>query len=204
MVGIIDYKAGNAPSVLSAVRRLGFGAEFVREPGRLSAVDKIILPGVGSAGATMDSLRQMGMTGPLERAVLEEKKPFLGVCVGLQALFERSEEDGAVCLGWLKGEVRRFGGAGLKVPQMGWNSVRFRKDAFRGAAASEQTREDYFYFVNSYRALPEDESVVWGVTDYGGEFASAVHRENIFATQFHIEKSGPAGLRLLEGFLGHA
>jgi len=197
MVGIIDYKAGNAPSVLSSVRHLGFEAELVREPGQLSVVDKIILPGVGSAGATMDSLRRMGLVPLLEKAVLKDKKPFLGVCVGLQVLFDRSEEDDAVCLGWLRGEVRRFGGRGLKVPQMGWNSVRFRKDT----TASAQTREDYFYFVNSYRALPEDESVVWGVTDYGGEFASAVNSGNIYATQFHIEKSGPAGLMLLEGFL---
>ncbi|MCL2069753.1 MAG: imidazole glycerol phosphate synthase subunit HisH [Treponema sp.] len=198
-IKIIDYKAGNAPSVLHAVQRLGFQAEFAAGPGDLENAACIILPGVGSAGATMDSLSESGLTDALNEYVINKQIPFLGVCVGLQILFEHSEEDDALCFGWLKGRVKRFDSALLRVPQMGWNKVSFVNDtpvnALYGAA------EGYFYFVNSYYAKPEEQSDIWGKADYGGDFTAAVRRGNIYGTQFHIEKSGEAGLKLLRGFL---
>jgi len=194
-IKIIDYKAGNAPSVMHAVSRLGYAADFARGAADLAGATHIILPGVGSARATMDSLAEMGMRGALEDAVLRDKVLFWGICVGMQILFEHSEEGDAECLGWLPGRVVKFDAARVRVPQMGWNHVRFVKDAPNG------TREDCFYFVNSYYAKPENESDLWGTADYGGRFAAAVCRGNIRATQFHIEKSGPAGLELLRGFL---
>jgi glutamine amidotransferase len=198
MIKIIDYKAGNALSVLHAVTHLGFESNFVRKPEDLEDATHIILPGVGSAKATMNSLREMDITGTLQDAVLGKKVLFLGICVGLQILFEHSEEEDADCLGWLKGQVVKFDKSKVRVPQMGWNQVRFIKNtSFSGNS------EDFFYFVNSYHAKPEDESDVWGAADYDGRFTAAVHRGNIYATQFHIEKSGGAGLALLNGFLKH-
>jgi len=194
-IAVIDYKAGNAPSVMHAVERLNHEAVFARAPGDISGATHIILPGVGSAGATMQSLREMGMIPALEEAVLRKKAFFVGICVGLQVLFEHSDEDGVDCLGWLGGRVVKFDGATVRVPQMGWNQVKFKRRTALDA------RDDYFYFVNSYHAEPEDGSAVWGEADYGGAFTAAVHKDNIYATQFHIEKSGEAGLSLLKGFL---
>jgi glutamine amidotransferase len=194
-IAIIDYKAGNAPSVMHAVERLGRDAAFARGAGDIDRATHIILPGVGSAGATMQSLREMGMIPALEDAVLGGKALFLGICVGLQVLFEHSDEDDADCLGWLGGNVVRFDASAVRVPQIGWNRVDFVKET----AIAAQT--DYFYFVNSYRAKPKDGSVIWGTADYNGDFTAAVCKDNVYATQFHIEKSGEAGLALLRGFL---
>jgi imidazole glycerol-phosphate synthase subunit HisH len=196
-IAIIDYKAGNAPSVMHAVARLGHEAAFARAPGDINGATHIILPGVGSAGATMSSLREMGMVSALEDAVLRGKTLFLGICVGLQVLFEHSDEDDVDCLGWLGGRVVRFDGSKVRVPQMGWNQVKFTQRT----PTHIDAQEDYFYFVNSYHAKPKDESVVWGVAEYDGAFTAAVHKDNIYATQFHAEKSGEAGLALLNGFL---
>ena len=195
MIKIIDYKAGNAPSVMHAVTRLGYEAAFARQSEDLEDATHIILPGVGSAKATMDSLREMALFDALEDAVLRRKTLFLGICVGMQILFEHSEEENTDCLGWLKGRVVKFDVSKVRVPQMGWNQVRFVKKPLC------HVRDDYFYFVNSYYARPEDTSDQWGTADYNGPFAAAVCRDNIFATQFHVEKSGGAGLALLNGFL---
>ena len=197
MIRIIDYKAGNAPSVLHAVARIGYGAEFARVPSDVENATHIILPGVGSAEATMESLRSMNMLDALEDAVMRRRALFLGICVGMQILFEHSEEGDANCLGWLKGRVVKFDASKVRVPQMGWNKVRFIEDARMGGI-----EDDYFYFVNSYYAKPEDKSNVWGTAEYNAPFTAAVCRDNIFATQFHVEKSGKAGLSLLERFLG--
>lgn len=185
MIAIIDYKAGNAASVLSAVTRLGYDAVLARGEKDIVGASHIILPGVGSAKATMDSLRDMDIIGVLEDAVLHRKTFYLGICVGLQILFEHSEEGDTDCLGWLKGRVVKFDGLQVRVPQMGWNKV----------------WDDYFYFVNSYYAVPVSETDIWGVADYGGTFCAAVRRDNIYGTQFHAEKSGEAGLALLDDFL---
>ena len=195
MIKIIDYKAGNAPSVLHAVTHLGYKANFARSPRDLKGAEHIILPGVGSAKATMESLREMGLVKALEEAVLRNKIPFLGICVGMQILFEHSEEEDAECLGWLKGRVVKFNAEKVRVPQMGWNNVCFIKNA------PCRARDDFFYFVNSYYARPENEPDLWGTAEYGGLFAAAVCSENIYATQFHVEKSGEAGLELLNAFL---
>ncbi len=194
MIAIIDYLAGNAPSVLSAVNHLGFDGRLISSPDQLNGATRIILPGVGSAGATMQSLKDAGFIEPLTSSVMEKKIPFLGVCVGMQILFEHSEEEDASCLGWIKGDVIKFDQNGLRVPQMGWNLVEFKK------AVPFNAVDDYFYFVNSYHVRPK-EDVSWGTTEYGEIFTSAVNKANIFGTQFHIEKSGEAGLNLLKGFI---
>jgi glutamine amidotransferase len=195
MIKIIDYKAGNAPSVMHAVTRLGYDAEFARSPHDITDASHIILPGVGSAKATMESLGEMNLIDALEKAVLDKKISYLGICVGMQILFEHSEEGNAKCLGWLKGQVVKFDAEKVRVPQMGWNKVHFVKGTLPVA------QDDFFYFVNSYYARPERESDIWGTADYNGSFAAAVCCNNICGTQFHIEKSGEAGLALLKGFL---
>ena len=195
MIKIIDYKAGNAPSVLHAVKRLGHEADLARQPQDIKNATHIILPGVGSAKATMESLHEMDLIEALEEMVLQKKALFLGICVGLQILFEHSAEENTKCLGWLKGQVVKFDTSQVRVPQMGWNQVRFTKKTFHNC------QEDFFYFVNSYYAKLKCESDLWGMADYNGPFAAAVCRDNIYATQFHVEKSGKAGLALLNGFL---
>ena len=193
-IKIIDYQAGNAPSVLHAVRRLGLEAELVQEPSSLQGATGIILPGVGSAGATMLSLEESGLKEALAELVINKKIPFLGVCVGQQILFEHSEEDDTPCLGWLKGRVKKFDSTQVRVPQMGWNKVDF-------IPKTGPARGGYFYFVNSYYAQPQEPGDIWGWAHYGEDFCAAVRRDNIYGTQFHIEKSGEAGLALLKGFL---
>ena len=195
MIKIIDYKAGNAPSVLHAVTRLGYKAELAHTPEDITGATHIILPGVGSAKATMKSLRDTGIADALERAVLYRKVCFLGICVGMQILFEHSEEENTDCFGWLGGNVVKFDASRVRVPQMGWNQVSFVKNA------PVCTQSDYFYFVNSYYAKPKDESDIWGISDYNGTFTAAVCKDNIYAVQFHAEKSGEAGLAMLNGFL---
>lgn len=195
MIKIIDYKAGNAPSVLHAVEHLGFDAQLVHGPSELENASHIILPGVGSALATMESLDELGFIPALEQYVLEDKTLFLGICVGMQVLFNHSEEDDAQCLGWLEGNVVKFDTSCTRVPQMGWNNVSFKKDTPLGA------QDDFFYFVNSYYARPENLSDIWATADYPDTFCAAVNRDNIYATQFHVEKSGEAGLALLAKFL---
>lgn len=195
LIGIVDYNAGNGPSVLSAVTHLGYKAELVNNPERLLEMTHIIIPGVGSAGATMKSLKELGLLEAIKKAVLKEKIPFLGVCVGMQILFDHSEEEDTECLGFLPGHVVRFDNSKVRVPQMGWNKVCFNRNV------GYKAEDDYFYFVNSYYAVPKDESHIWGIAEYDGLFTAAVCKDNIFGTQFHIEKSGEAGLELLKGFL---
>jgi len=195
MLRIIDYKAGNAPSVLRAALRLNYKAAFARSASDLADATHIILPGVGSAKATMESLKEMGLVSALEDMVFVKKIPFFGICVGLQILFEHSEEDDVDCLGWLKGDVRRFDAARVRVPQIGWNKVGFVKQTPCDA------KEGYYYFVNSYQAVLKNEADLWATADYNGIFTAAVCKDNIFATQFHIEKSGETGLNILDDFM---
>ncbi len=194
MIAVIDYKAGNAPSVRCALDRLGIESKLCATPEQLQGATHIILPGVGSAGATMTSLADSGFIEVLGEMVVKNHLPFLGVCVGMQILFEHSEEEDATCLGWLAGDVKRFTGEDLRIPQMGWNNVSFVKDT------PFEAKDDYFYFVNSYHVCPNTDTDVWAVANYGGGFVAAVNRDNIYGTQFHIEKSGEAGLALLKGF----
>ena len=194
---MIDYRTGNAQSVLFALRHLGLDARLIATPQECADVDRYILPGVGAADVTMASLAERGWVEHLTTRVRAEGMPFLGVCVGLQVLFEHSDEGDAACLGWLPGEVVEFRRDRLRVPHMGWNAVVPRSDHPFARALPAAAR---FYFVNSYHALPSAEADVAGVTEYGVEFASVVARGNVMATQFHIEKSGPPGLALLSRF----
>lgn len=200
MIGIVDYRAGNATSVGYAFARLGVGTRLVATPEGMADADRLVLPGVGAARATLASLGDAGLLEPLADAVLTRGVPFLGICIGLQILFEHSEEganpEPVRGLGWLAGEIRRLPDT-ERVPQIGWNEVRFTR---RHPLVDELPEPSYCYFVNSYYAVPTDSADTLGVTDYGVELASMVARGNIAATQFHAEKSGEIGLRLLQSF----
>ena len=196
MIGVVDYRAGNAPSVMYALERIGVAARLVSDGSDLGAVDHIILPGVGAARATIDSLESSGLVAPLQHRIHTDRVPFLGICIGLQVLFDRSEEGETECLGWLPGTVRRFP-PGDRVPQIGWNAVRFT----RAHPVTDGLPDPaYCYFVNSFYAAPTNADAVLGLTDYSVEFCSVVAHENVVATQFHAEKSGEIGLRLLANF----
>jgi glutamine amidotransferase len=194
---IVDYGAGNLRSVERAVARAGFQSLVSSQPEDVTAAGVLIVPGVGAAADTMRNLRERGLVEPIRRYIAAGR-PFLGVCMGLQALLTVSEEGGEhECLGVISGRVRRLP-QGLKVPHMGWNRVRQRRPhpVFDGVPDGA-----YFYFVHSYYPDPEDGSVVVGETDYGLTFASAVAVDSLVATQFHPEKSGEVGLRFYENFL---
>lgn len=197
MIGVIDYKAGNAPSVLNALNKLNMNSQLVSTPEQIEACTGLILPGVGSAGATMDSLEEINIKGILEEKVLKNGTPFLGICVGLQVLFEHSEEGNAQCLGWLPGKVKKFPEDEVRVPQIGWNEAEFTREHW---ILSGLNKTEFFYFVNSYYAEPKVKDVILAATQYGFEFCSMVAYKNIFAAQFHIEKSGATGLKLLKNF----
>ncbi len=196
MIGVIDYRAGNAPSVGFALERLGLEHRLVTTGDELAGCDRLILPGVGAARATLDSLADSGLVEPLSVRVRDDGVPFLGICIGLQVLFEHSAEGDVAGLGWIPGDVRRFDDE-LRVPQIGWNSVRLRR---AHPVTADFPDGGHAYFVNSYYAAPADPGHVLGETAYGVEFCSIVASDNVVATQFHAEKSGELGLRLLGSF----
>jgi glutamine amidotransferase len=196
MIAVVDYRAGNAPSVLFALEHLGLPARLVDSAEDIGRAERIILPGVGAARATIDSLVEQDLAGALTDRVQGDRVPFLGICIGLQVLFDHSEEGDTDGLGWVPGQVRRFPDTG-RVPQIGWNRVRFMREHALTAGAPE---DGHFYFVNSYYCVPDDWADALGVTDYTVEFCSVVARDNVVATQFHAEKSGPLGLSLLRNF----
>ena len=197
MIGIIDYRTGNSQSISYALEHLGVPHALVTKPGECDEVDKYILPGVGAAGVTMESLAQEGWIDHLTEKVLGDGQGFLGVCVGLQVLFEHSAEGDVECLGWLRGSVHEFDNSQVRVPHMGWNNVDVRGDH---PFSRSFTPGGFYYFVNSFYAKPTDDSALVGVTTYGQEFAAAVAHKNIMATQFHTEKSARAGLQVLKSF----
>jgi glutamine amidotransferase len=201
MIAVVDYRAGNAPSVLYALEHLGLPARLVDRADDVATAERIILPGVGAARATIDSLVEQDLVGALTDRVQGDGVPFLGICIGLQVLFDHSEEGDTDCLGWVPGQVRRFPDTG-RVPQIGWNRVRFARDHPLTAhlGNGDLPGEGHFYFVNSYHCVPDDTADVLGRTDYTVEFCSVVARANVVATQFHAEKSGPLGLSLLRAF----
>ncbi|RJX35869.1 MAG: imidazole glycerol phosphate synthase subunit HisH [Desulfarculus sp.] len=204
MIAIIDYDAGNLTSVERALRSLGAECAISRDAGFISAAERVILPGVGRAGTGMASLRRLGLDKVLADTVAAGK-PLLGICFGTQIIFDYSEEDFTDCLGLMPGKVVRFplehrdaDGQPLKVPHMGWNGMQLKRPH---PVLSGLPAEAEFYFVHSYYPLPAQESFVVGATDYGLPFASAVARGSLVAVQFHPEKSGRPGLRLLQNFL---
>ncbi len=194
---IVDYGAGNLRSVARAVQHAGVTPDVSTDPRALGEADAVIVPGVGAAADTMRNLRAANMVEPI-REFVASGRPFLGVCMGQQALLTLSEEGGEhECLGIIPGRVRKLP-AGQKVPHMGWNNVRQEAahPIFEGIPDAS-----YFYFVHSYVPVPDDESVVIGTTEYGVTFASVLAKDNIVATQFHPEKSGEMGLRMYANFL---
>lgn len=197
MVLILDYGAGNLRSVTNAVRRVGGQPTVTSDPAALTDAEAVILPGVGAAADTMAHLRRYGLVEPV-KAYIASGRPFLGVCMGLQALLDGSEEGGwQPGLGVVPGRVVKFG-AGLIVPHMGWNSVHKR----RAHPVLDGIPEGaHFYFVHSYYCQPDDESYVLAVAEYGKAFPAILGRDNWLATQFHPEKSGEFGLRLYANFL---
>ncbi len=200
VIAIVDYRAGNLTSVKLALDELGRDAIITSNPDDIAKAERIVFPGVGAAGAAMRHLTEMGLAEPLRQAIAAGT-PFLGICLGMQILFERSAEDGGVeCLGLLPGSVERFRPRDPrdKVPHMGWNLVRFARahPVFAGLPP-----EGYFYFVHSYYVVPTRPEHALGRTDYAGvEFCSVAGAGSVIATQFHVEKSGPLGLRLLDAF----
>ncbi|MBE5881304.1 MAG: imidazole glycerol phosphate synthase subunit HisH [Lachnospiraceae bacterium] len=199
MIAIIDYDAGNIKSVEKAISALGEKAVLTRKPEEILAAEKVILPGVGSFGDAMEKLHGYGLVEVIKK-VVENKTPFLGICLGLQLLFERSDEsDGVAGLGILEGEIVRIPDAPeLKIPHIGWNSLKFPREGrlFRGLP-----EDSYVYFVHSYYLKAADESIVTATTDYSTLIHASVEKDNVFACQFHPEKSSDVGLTILKNFL---
>lgn len=203
MIAIVDYRAGNLTSVARALQYLNVPCVITDRADELRRADRVIFPGVGAAGEAMRNLREKGLAGCI-RELFEMHKPLLGICLGTQVIFEYSEEDGTTtCLGIIRGGVKRFPGSmmekgdPLKIPHMGWNRVAFRGNHPLFAGVPENAE---FYFVHSYYPAPSENPDIAGETDYGIRFASAVSRGSLVAVQFHPEKSGRFGLRILENF----
>lgn len=199
MVAIVDYGAGNIKSVENAVRYLGHEAVLTRDPAVILSADHVILPGVGAFGDAMARLRRYGLEEVLKETV-KQGIPFLGICLGLQLLFESSEESpGAPGLGILKGHILRIpDGEGRKVPQIGWNDLTYPNPGRLFAGLPEGT---YVYFVHSYYLRAEDPAIVTARTRYGVDIDASVESGNVFACQFHPEKSEAAGMKILQNFL---
>ncbi len=200
MIAIIDYGMGNLRSVQKAIEAVGSAAEVTSDPDRVRRASKVVLPGVGAFADAMAELRRTGL-GDAFREAVQEGKPCLGVCLGLQLLFDVSLEDGEHAgLGLLRGHVVRFEPrTGLKIPHMGWNTLRIRQPAPLLAGLSDSPS---VYFVHSYHARPDDPQVVAAEADYPGPFAAVVWRDNLTACQFHPEKSQDIGLAMYANFVG--
>jgi glutamine amidotransferase len=196
VIAIIDYGMGNLHSVSKAVERLGYDALVTSNPDEIMAADGAILPGVGAFGDAMDNLRETGLKDTVLRYA-ESGKPLLGICLGMQLLFAESEEHGKhEGLSLLPGKVIRFRGP-YKVPHMGWNKLSFRK----ASPLLDGLEEGHVYFVHSYHAIPEQTADLLATTDYYQAVTAIVGRNNVYGMQFHPEKSGELGMRLLERFL---
>jgi glutamine amidotransferase len=198
VIVIIDYQAGNLTSVVRSFRALGVEGEVTAEPAAVAAAARIVFPGVGAAGKAMAILRELGLDQALKHS-FQRGVPILGICLGAQIILEHSEENDTPCLGLLPGRTRALPRPPhLKIPHMGWNSVRFLRPhpVFTGLPPAAE-----YYFVHSYYPDPAEKAMVLGVTEHGVEFPSALGWRNLVATQFHPEKSGRFGLAILENFL---
>ena len=198
MIAVIDYDAGNLKSVEKALLSLGQETLVTRDRQELWGADKVILPGVGNFGDAMGKLRAYGLE-PVIQEIAKRRIPFLGICLGLQLLFEESEEaPGVPGLGILKGKILRIPAEeGLKIPHMGWNSLKLQNN---GRLFKKLPSEAYVYFVHSYYLKAADESIVTAVTEYGTQIHASVEKDNVFACQFHPEKSSSTGLQILKNF----
>ena len=201
-MAIVDYGKGNLRSVQKAFAEVGFDAQITSEAGEIEQADKVVLPGVGAFADCVTTLRSKQLDGPIVRHI-EKGKPFLGICLGLQMLFDVGYEDGEHAgLGIIPGKCVRFDvdrTRGLKVPHMGWNALEFNA-ACQSPLLRDLRDGSSVYFVHSYYVAPEDPSVIATSTDYGGRFTSSVCRSNLMATQFHPEKSQKVGLQILRNF----
>ena len=201
MIALVDYGAGNVRSVQKALSAAGGDVRLVSTPDKVTQADAVVLPGVGAFGDCINAMQRQELVESI-REFIASGKPFLGICVGYQALFEKSEEFNSCSSGMdvFEGKVIRFSGKGIKIPQIGWNQVNIQKPdcpIFDGIDS-----DSYFYFVHSYFPEPRDSSIVASRTTYGVEFCSAIWKGNVFATQFHPEKSQKAGIKLLVNFVG--
>ncbi len=203
MIGIVDYNAGNITSVERALKSLGIEFILSKKPADLENCDKIIFPGVGDAAYALNQLRQTGFYDFLKKWTADEK-PLLGICLGSQIIFDWSEEGETDCLGLIPGKIKHFytinpslKEQGIKVPHMGWNNLNRKTDCpiLKGVPENAD-----FYFVHSYVICPEDSTVVAATAEYGIQVPAIIHKNNIFACQFHPEKSGTPGLKILENF----
>lgn len=199
MTAVIDYDAGNIKSVEKALLKLGEEAVITRDKDLILNADRVILPGVGAFGSAMEKIRSYGLEEVILR-VVENGTPFLGICLGLQLLFESSmESEGVKGLGLLSGEIVRFSEeSGLKIPHIGWNSLKFPRPGrlFRGIP-----KDSYVYFVHSYYLKAKDDAIVTATAEYGELIHASVEKDNIFACQFHPEKSSEVGLTILKNFI---
>ena len=203
MIAIIDYEAGNLTSVQRALRHLGKESVITRDPSDVVGAERIIFPGVGAAGKAMYDLKRLELDKALTEAY-KKRTPILGICIGVQIVMEWSEENDTTCLGLVKGKVHRFSealkegnGRPLKVPHMGWNDIHMKRDhpVLSGIDPASE-----FYFVHAYYPAPSDSGQIIGETDYGITFASVIGDRNLIAVQFHLEKSGRPGLKILSNF----
>ncbi len=200
MITIIDYGMGNLGSVLNMYKRIGLPARITSDPGQIKDAEKIILPGVGAFDAAMDCIHNSGMTTILNQKVKIDKIPTLGICLGMQLLFEGSEEGIKPGLGWIKGKAYKFqfpNDSTLKIPHMGWNKIKVVKES---PLIQDLPDHPKFYFVHSYFVKCHDEGDVLCTTPYGTDFHSIVQHENVYGAQFHPEKSHKFGMKLLENF----
>lgn len=198
MIAIIDYDAGNIKSVEKAFVYLGYETVTTRDPEVILSADKVVLPGVGAFGDAMNKLQEFGLVEVIHK-VVEKKIPLLGICLGLQLLFDSSEEsEGVKGLGIFRGQIIKFSDTTeYKIPQIGWNSLEIKQDSrlFNGII-----NQSYVYFVHSYYLVADDEEIVAASSDYANHFHAAVESGNVYACQFHPEKSGEVGLRILKNF----
>jgi glutamine amidotransferase len=201
VIAVVDVCSGNLRSVEKALAHVGGDVAVTRDPDAILRADKVVVPGQGAFGQFVRGLAERGLEAPL-REVLARGTPMLGICLGLQALFDDSEEQGPVSgLGLVHGHVRRFRGDRLKVPHIGWNRVARTGAGAREPLLSGIPDDAFVYFVHSYHVVPDDGAVTVLESDYGGRFCAAIRKDNLFACQFHPEKSQTIGLRLLENFV---
>ena len=192
---VIDYQSGNLRSVVKALEAVGLESTVTSDPVEVTNAAALVLPGVGSGQSAMDSLRRLELVDPLIDFA-SSGKPFLGICLGLQLLLENTEEGNAACLGIVSGSVKKLP-QGLKVPHMGWNDITFSSNH---PILTGIPKDSFFYFVHSYYAEPSDQQAIAGTTHYGLAFCSIYAKDNLVATQFHPEKSGPIGLKIYDNF----
>ena len=199
MIAIIDYGAGNLKSITNALDFLRVSYKITDKKQDIERADKIIFPGVGNFGDMVKELKKKRIFELLKKTINDNKKPYLGICLGLQVLFEESEESpGVKGLEIFKGKCKKFKIKNLKVPQIGWNSININK---KNSILNKIKDNSYFYFVHSYYADPKDKEIISTTTDYGIEYCSGISKDNIFGFQFHPERSGEIGLNILKNFV---